>query len=75
MIFAKDDQICILIAGYGSGCLGSLQRGILKAAQAALRDPNLSEDEKDGLIYLLEIAAELALNEQQAERALQAVAA
>lgn len=70
MISSQDDRLNVKLEESPTNTLGYLNRGLIRVAQAALKNPNLTHEERQGLILLLGILHDLTLSEDQAKKAL-----
>lgn len=70
MIRAQDDRINVTLNESPTDTHGYLNRGLIRVAQAALKNPELTTEEKQGLVLLLGMLHDMTLDEEQARKAL-----
>lgn len=70
MISSKDDRLNVKLEESPTDTLGYLNRGLIRVAQAALKNPTLTNEERQGLVLLLGMLHDLTLSEDQAKKAL-----
>lgn len=71
MIRAQDDRINVQLNESPTDTHGYLNRGLIRVAQAALKNPTLTHEEKEGLILLMGMLHDMTLDESQARKALE----
>lgn len=70
MISSQDDHLHVKLEESPTDTLGYLNRGLIRVAQAALKNPNLTNEERQGLVLLLGMLHDMTLDEDQAKKAL-----
>jgi len=70
MIRAQDDQLVTVMEETPTDAHGYLNRGLLRAGQSALKNPNLTPEEKEGIIILMGLLIDMTLTEDQSSKAL-----
>lgn len=71
MIRAQDDRLNVQLNESPTDTHGYLNRGLIRVAQAALKNPTLTEEERQGLVLLMGLLHDMTLDEDQASKALE----
>ena len=70
MISSQDDRLNVKLEESPTDTLGYLNRGLLRVAQAAIKNPDLTKEERQGIVLLLGMMHDMTLDEDQARKAL-----
>lgn len=70
MISSQDDRLNVKLEESPTDTLGYLNRGLIRVAQAALKNPNLTDEERQGLVLLFGMMHDMTLDEDQSKKAL-----
>lgn len=70
MISSQDDRLNVKLEESPTEQLGYLNRGLMRVAQSALKNPNITNEEREGLVMLMGLLIDMTLNETQAKQAL-----
>jgi len=70
MISSQDDRLHVQLEESPTEQLGYLNRGLMRVAQSALKNPNMTTEEREGLVLLMGLMIDMTPNEEQATKAL-----